>query len=117
MAQEANLDDASLEKYFQGDASHPKVMNDVLQQFAVSAQNYAHMPNTIKFSDRREELTRVFKGFDVSLVSAMDANALVTEFQQLYTINNLVSARNSWRKWCKAVVESVRFLSRYKGVE
>lgn len=106
MAREANLDEESLEKYFQGDASHPKVMNDVLRQIALSAQNYAHMPNTIKFCDRREVFARVFKSFDVSLVSTMDANVLVAEFQQLYTINNLSSVRNSWRKWCTAVVAS-----------
>ena len=75
------------------------------------------MPNTIKFRDRREVFARVFKDFDVSLVSTMDANVLVAEFQQLYTINNLSSVRNSWRKWCKAVVDSARFLSSFEDVE
>ena len=106
------LTENDLDKYLQGDRSNPKDLKEVYKAFIRTAQNYQFMPNVIQFDNREDKIAEILHDFDYKYVCTLNPDNLYDEFKSAFGI----SSEKSWRLWCKAVVDSAKFICPFKSI-
>lgn len=108
-----------LDGYF--NPTSPRTLNEVLEQFAASAQNAQGFPKVIKLDSesRKEELREAFHGYDVTWVAKeMDSDPMGSSLWRRYSPEAQTHnpRQNTWVKWVRAIKESAEYLIRYRDV-
>ena len=106
-----------LEKYYVGDHTNYKTLDDIFVRFIYSAQNYQRMPNVIAFKNRRDEVKDILGGFDHIKVSTMDPEVLYKTFREAFDVKSADNNHNSWLKWSRAIVDSAKFLMEFEDTD
>lgn len=106
-----------LEKYFIGVYNHPKDLKDVYIGLIRTAQNYQFMPNVIAFDKRKEKIERILHGFDHEYIASLDIESLYKEFRKTFNVTSGDSHYNSWYRWSCSVVDSAKYVCRFRNVE
>ncbi len=112
-----NIKLEDLDKYFIGDASDFSTLTDVFVKLIGSAQNYQGMPKTIKFYERNELISDILFDFNYNKIKDLNETELFTMFKERIEIKNAESKLNSWLKWSKSVIDSAKFISRFRDVD
>ena len=108
------LINVDLESYFR--VEKPDSLETVFERFIQSAQNYQRMPNVIKLKQRQEEIRKILCGYDIKKISNISENDLYFRFRETFNIKTKDSKRNSWYKWSCSIVDSAKFLNRFKDL-
>ena len=106
-----------LEKYYVGDHTNYKTLDDIFVRFIYSAQNYQRMPNVISFKTRKDDVKDILCGFDHKKVSMMNPEVLYKTFREAFNVKSADNSRNSWLKWSRAIVDSAKFLMEFENTE
>lgn len=111
------LSEVDLQKYFVGDRRNFVSVNDIYEQLIYSAQNYQGMPNVIKYDQRREQIKRILKNFDLKQIRKLDVEQLYYKFRKAFKVTSRDTKQNSWRKWSKSCIESADFMSVFNDAD
>lgn len=106
-----------LEKYFVSDSQDYSSLIDVFKQFITSAQDYRSMPSVIAFEKREPQIREILKDYDLEQISKMSENDLYHTLRDKFDITSKDNKRNSWYKWSCSVVDSAKFVGRFKDAD
>lgn len=82
------LSESDLQKYFVEDRRDFVSVNDIYEQLIYSAQNYQGMPNVIKYDQRREQIKRILKNFDLNQIRKLDVEELYYKFRKAFNVTS-----------------------------
>ena len=111
------LTEKDLQKYFIGDRRDFNSLQDVFEQLICSAHNTQGMPNSIKYDKRRNKIKEILKDFDICEISKMDISELYYTFRDAFNVTSNDSKRNYWYKWSNSIIDSAKFLSKFKDLD
>ena len=97
-----------------------RTLNEVLERFAVSAQNARGFPNVIglKSETRERELRNEFHEYDVTWNEKMDPESMGKTLWERYSpeVHTSNPRQNTWVKWAWAIKDSAVLLANYQDV-
>lgn len=109
--------EGDLQEYFVPDYHERSSISEIFEKFVQAGQNYQRMPNVIKFSDRRDAISGILHGFDVSYAASLNEESLYKTFRKVFNVTSEDSKRNSWYKWSCCIVDSAKFLLSFSDVQ
>ena len=91
---------------------------DILICFISTLQDYQAMPNVIGFNskpERKHVFKDIFFNYDHNkILEKYDEDSLYEEFRKYFPVNNADSKKNFWRRWAKGIMDSCRYLTKFK---
>ncbi len=106
-----------LEKYFLEKKRNYQSLTDIYERFIGSAQNYQAMPNIIGFYKRKEEFSSMLFDFDYVKIAELSEDELYRNFRDKFHVMSKETKRNSWLKWSRAVIDSAKFIGRFRDAD
>lgn len=99
------------------DSAPERTIESIYEMLVIVLQDYQSMPNVIKFFDRKNDIKRILKDFDVNEVSRLSVDDIYNAFKSEFGINIKNEKRNSWYKFSRGVFEGAIFMSKFNTVQ
>ena len=92
-------------------------LNDVFRIMVGSLQDYNRMPNIIKYYERKEDFKEILFDYNyIEVLKNYTEESLLEEFKKRYSINNVESKSNSFRRYSKSLLSASKFLSTFEDI-
>ncbi|MBO4520558.1 MAG: hypothetical protein J5787_05070 [Alphaproteobacteria bacterium] len=92
-------------------------LEGIYKRLLISCQNRQQMPNVIKFNKNEKEFSDILKSFNPFEVSKETEEKLYVKFTSIPKFNVNTRHHKNWENFAKSVLDSAKFVSRFKKVE